>query len=162
MQRTSRGRKTTGSSCRSSSRNARFPLSLRTWTHWFLMRMMSHLSLSSKSTHSSLRDSCFHPLRSMKRNRRQRVTCLKIRKWSDYQGMNLTSWRRMTTWTTPRKMVTPPLPFIITASILNQSSTKSPHKSLAIKGPPKVINEKLEIDQYQGVKVLDFTVRPLN
>lgn len=34
------------------------------------------------------------------------------------------------------------------ASILNQSSTKSPHKSLAIKGPPKVINEKLEIDNY--------------
>lgn len=48
------------------------------------------------------------------------------------------------------------------ASVLNQSSTKSPHKSLAIKGPPKVINERLEIDQYQGVKVLDFTVRPLN
>ena len=59
-------------------------------------------------------------------------------------------------------MVTPISPFTLTASILNQSSTKSPHKSLAIKGPPKVINEKLEIDQYQGVKVLDFTVRPLN
>eukprot|EP00347_Sterkiella_histriomuscorum_P008400 403345240 len=48
------------------------------------------------------------------------------------------------------------------ASILNQSSTKSPHKSLAIKGPPKVINEKLEIDNYQGVKVMDINVRPLN
>ena len=48
------------------------------------------------------------------------------------------------------------------ASILNQSSTKSPHKSLAIKGPPKIINEKLEIDNYQGVKVTDINVRPLN
>ena len=48
------------------------------------------------------------------------------------------------------------------ASILNQSSTKSPHKSLAIKGPSKAINEKLEIDNYQGVKVLDVNVRPLN
>ncbi len=47
-------------------------------------------------------------------------------------------------------------------SIMNQSSTKSPHKSLAIKGPPKVINEKLEIDNYQGVKVMDINVRPLN
>ena len=39
---------------------------------------------------------------------------------------------------------------ITVASILNQSSTnnKSPHKSLAIKGPPKPINEKLEIDNY--------------
>ncbi len=43
-----------------------------------------------------------------------------------------------------------------------QSSTKSPHQSLAIKGPPKVINEKLEIDNYQGVKVMDINVRPLN
>ena len=47
-------------------------------------------------------------------------------------------------------------------SIMNQSSTKSPHKSLAIKGPPKIINEKLEIDNYQGVKVTDINVRPLN
>lgn len=47
-------------------------------------------------------------------------------------------------------------------SIMNQSSTKSPHKSLAIKGPPKVINEKLEIDNYQGVKVMDINVRPMN
>jgi hypothetical protein len=44
----------------------------------------------------------------------------------------------------------------------NQSSTKSPQKSLAIKGPPKVINEKLDIDNYQGVKVMDINVRPLN
>ena len=29
----------------------------------------------------------------------------------------------------------------------NQSS-KSPHKSIAIKGPPRVINETLEIDNY--------------
>jgi hypothetical protein len=37
-------------------------------------------------------------------------------------------------------------------SVMNQSTSKSPHKSLAIKGPPKVINEKLDIDNYQGVK----------
>lgn len=43
-----------------------------------------------------------------------------------------------------------------------QSTTKSPHKSLAIKGPPKVINERLDIDNYQGVKVTDINVRPLN
>jgi hypothetical protein len=47
-------------------------------------------------------------------------------------------------------------------SVLNQSTSKSPHKSLAIKGPPKVINEKLDIDNYQGVKVMDINVRPLN
>lgn len=40
--------------------------------------------------------------------------------------------------------------------------SKSPQKSLAIKGPPKVINEKLDIDNYQGVKVMDINVRPLN
>lgn len=45
---------------------------------------------------------------------------------------------------------------------MNQSASKSPHKSLAIKGPPKVINEKLDIDSYQGVKVMDINVRPLN
>lgn len=48
------------------------------------------------------------------------------------------------------------------ASVMNQSTTKSPHKSLAIKGPPKVINEQLDIDNYQGVKVMDINVRPLN
>jgi hypothetical protein len=48
------------------------------------------------------------------------------------------------------------------ASALNQSISKSPQKSLAIKGPPKVINEKLDIDNYQGVKVMDINVRPLN
>ena len=42
---------------------------------------------------------------------------------------------------------------------LNQS--KSPHKSLAIKGPPKIINETLEIDNYRGVKVTDINVRPI-
>ena len=47
-------------------------------------------------------------------------------------------------------------------SVLYQSTSKSPHKSLAIKGPPKVINEKLDIDNYQGVKVTDINVRPLN
>ncbi len=62
----------------------------------------------------------------------------------------------------PRKKVIIDLINLILASILNQSSTKSPHKSLAIKGPPKVINEKLEIDNYQGVKVMDINVRPLN
>jgi len=41
------------------------------------------------------------------------------------------------------------------------SASKSPHKSLAIKGPPKVINETLEIDNYQGVKVTDINVRPV-
>ena len=48
------------------------------------------------------------------------------------------------------------------ASALNNSMSKSPQKSLAIKGPPKVINEKLDIDNYQGVKVMDINVRPLN
>lgn len=48
------------------------------------------------------------------------------------------------------------------ASALDQSQSKSPQKSLAIKGPPKVINEKLDIDNYQGVKVMDINVRPLN
>ena len=33
-------------------------------------------------------------------------------------------------------------------SMVNQSSTKSPHKSLAIKGPSKAINEKLELLNY--------------
>lgn len=37
----------------------------------------------------------------------------------------------------------------------------SPQKSLAIKGPPKVISEKLEIQSYQGVKVTDINVRPI-
>ena len=37
--------------------------------------------------------------------------------------------------------------------------SKSPHKSLAIKGPPKVINETLEIDNYKGVKVTDINVK---
>ena len=49
-----------------------------------------------------------------------------------------------------------------TSAVLNQSTSKSPHKTLAIKGPPKVINEKLDIDGYQGVKVTDINVRPLN
>ena len=39
------------------------------------------------------------------------------------------------------------------------STSKSPHKSLAIKGPPKVINETLEIDSYKGVKVTDINVK---
>jgi len=38
----------------------------------------------------------------------------------------------------------------------------SPEKSLAIKGPPKIISEKLEIASYQGVKVTDINVRPIN
>lgn len=37
----------------------------------------------------------------------------------------------------------------------------SPQKSLAIKGPPKIIAEKLEIASYQGVKVTDINVRPI-
>ena len=41
------------------------------------------------------------------------------------------------------------------------STSKSPHKSLAIKGPPKIINETLEIDNYRGVKVTDINVRPV-
>lgn len=41
------------------------------------------------------------------------------------------------------------------------STSKSPHKSLAIKGPPKIINETLEIDNYKGVKVTDINVRPV-
>lgn len=41
------------------------------------------------------------------------------------------------------------------------STSKSPHKSLAIKGPPKIINENLEIDRYTGVKVTDINVRPV-
>lgn len=41
------------------------------------------------------------------------------------------------------------------------SASKSPHKSLAIKGPPKIINETLEIDSYKGVKVTDINVRPV-
>lgn len=46
-------------------------------------------------------------------------------------------------------------------SMMNQSSTKSPHKSLAIKGPPKVIAEKLDLGDYNGVKVTDINVRPM-
>ena len=38
----------------------------------------------------------------------------------------------------------------------------SPQKSLAIKGPPKIISEKLEIAGYQGVKVTDINVRPIH
>jgi hypothetical protein len=38
----------------------------------------------------------------------------------------------------------------------------SPQKSLAIKGPPKIIAEKLEIASYQGVKVTDINVRPIH
>lgn len=38
----------------------------------------------------------------------------------------------------------------------------SPQKSLAIRGPPKIIDEKLEIENYRGVKVLDINVRPIN
>lgn len=41
------------------------------------------------------------------------------------------------------------------------SQSKSPHKSLAIKGSPKVINETLEIDNYKGVRVTDITVKPV-
>jgi hypothetical protein len=37
----------------------------------------------------------------------------------------------------------------------------SPQKSLAIKGPPKIIAERLEIASYQGVKVTDINVRPI-
>ena len=43
-----------------------------------------------------------------------------------------------------------------------QVSNKSPHKSLAIKGPPKIINESLEIDNYRGVKVTDINVKPIH
>jgi len=32
---------------------------------------------------------------------------------------------------------------------------------LAIKGPPKIIAEKLEIENYQGVTVTDINVRPI-
>ena len=38
----------------------------------------------------------------------------------------------------------------------------SPQKSLAIKGPPKIISDKLEIENYRGVKVTDINVRPLH
>lgn len=49
------------------------------------------------------------------------------------------------------------------ASVMNQSASKtSPQKSLAIKGPPKIINETLDIDNYQGVKVKEINVKPLN
>ena len=41
------------------------------------------------------------------------------------------------------------------------TNSKSPVKSLAIKGPPKVINESLEIDNYRGVKVTGIDVKPL-
>ena len=41
------------------------------------------------------------------------------------------------------------------------SQSRSPQKSLAIKGPPKIINESLEIGNYQGVKVTDINVRPV-
>jgi len=41
------------------------------------------------------------------------------------------------------------------------ATSKSPHKSLAIKGPPKIIQEFLEIDNYKGVKVTDINVRPV-
>ena len=41
------------------------------------------------------------------------------------------------------------------------SHNRSPQKSLAIKGPPKIINESLEIHNYQGVKVTDINVRPV-
>lgn len=37
----------------------------------------------------------------------------------------------------------------------------SPQKSLAIKGPPKIISDKLEIQSYQGIKVTDINVRPI-
>ena len=37
----------------------------------------------------------------------------------------------------------------------------SPQKSLAIKGPPKIISEKLEIQSYQGIKVTDINVMPV-
>ena len=37
----------------------------------------------------------------------------------------------------------------------------SPQKSLAIKGPPKIISDKLEIQSYQGIKVTDISVRPI-
>ncbi len=46
-------------------------------------------------------------------------------------------------------------------SNMGQSIDKSPQKSLAIKGPPKIISEKLEIENYQGVKVTDINVRPI-
>ena len=50
------------------------------------------------------------------------------------------------------------------ASALGQSvgGGGSPQKSLAIKGPQKIISEKLEIEDYQGVKVTDINVRPIN
>jgi hypothetical protein len=48
------------------------------------------------------------------------------------------------------------------SEIGDKSVKGSPQKSLAIKGPPKIINDKLEIDNYQGVKVTDINVRPLN
>ena len=49
----------------------------------------------------------------------------------------------------------------LTGANLGLAQSKSPHKSLAIKGPPKIINETLEIDNYKGVKVTDINVRPV-
>lgn len=46
-------------------------------------------------------------------------------------------------------------------SNMGQSIDKSPQKSLAIKGPPKIISEKLDIENYKGVKVTDINVRPI-
>ena len=43
-----------------------------------------------------------------------------------------------------------------------QSSNQSPQKNIAIKGPPKIINESLEIENYQGVKVTDIAVKQVN
>lgn len=42
------------------------------------------------------------------------------------------------------------------------TSNRSPQKSIAIKGPPKIINEQLEIDSYQGVKVTGISVKAVN
>lgn len=39
--------------------------------------------------------------------------------------------------------------------------SKSPHKSLAIKGPPKVISETLEVANYQGNWVKDINVKQI-
>ena len=49
------------------------------------------------------------------------------------------------------------------ASLLATSAQErgSPQKSLAIKGPPKIISDKLELRDYQGVEVTDINVRPV-
>ena len=50
---------------------------------------------------------------------------------------------------------------LIGGSVDGTNKGGSPQNSLAIKGPPKIIAEKLEIANYQGVKVTDINVRPI-